>query len=265
MSEQPVILSVEGGIATLTLNRPKQMNSFNADMQHAFQEAIQKVNQDRAIRVLVLTGEGRGFSAGQDLKADEVAFDEKGNPPDFETVIAHYYKPLILSLRTVRVPTIAAVNGVAAGAGVSLAMACDITIATESASFILAFSQIGLVPDSGASWNLAKYVGQARATGLAFLGNRLPATTAKAWGLIWDVVADDQFEVTVNELAERMAAMPTNALVNIRHLIEKAYCNPLATHLDEEAAVMGELGRSGDYREGVTAFIEKRQPNFKGD
>ncbi|MBP6562539.1 MAG: 2-(1,2-epoxy-1,2-dihydrophenyl)acetyl-CoA isomerase [Neisseriaceae bacterium] len=259
--------AVADGVATLTLNRPERMNSLHAAMHLEVRSALDAVAAAAAtgaVRVLVLTGAGRGFCAGQDLAAEEARFDAAGNPPDLGQVVRDYYQPLILQLQALPVPTVAAVNGVAAGAGASIALACDLVVATASASFIQAFAKIGLIPDTGGTWFLPRRVGMARAMGMALLGDKLSATEAQAQGLIWSVVADAAFAPSVKALAAQLAAAPTQALVHIRHVMRASLGHDLTTQLGLEASVMTELGRSADFREGVMAFTEKRPAVFKG-
>ena len=261
---ETILFEVDSGIARLTLNRPDKMNSFNALMQHELRVALDQVQVDTSTRVLVLTGAGRAFSAGQDLADEEVRFTPGETPPDMGDVVERHYKPLIMRLQNLRVPTIAAVNGVAAGAGSSVALACDLVIATQSASFIQAFSKIGLIPDTGGTWFLPHKVGMARAMGLALLGDKLPATTAAKWGLIWSVVEDDVFAETVQNLASKLAVAPTKGLVRTRQAMMAASTHSLEQQLSMEAGLMRELGRSADFIEGVAAFLEKRPAVFKG-
>lgn len=264
MSYDTILYSVSGGVATLTLNRPDKLNSFNRTMHEEIQQVFKAIASDSSVRVLVIKGAGRGFCAGQDLSDPAVQFNDAGEVPDFEALVTSLYKPLILNLRALNVPTIAAVNGVAAGAGASLALACDLVIASKSAAFIQAFSQIGLIPDTGGTWFLPRLVGSARAMGLALLAEKLSAEEAEAWGLIWRAVDEVRFEEVVAELAHKIATMPTKALVEIRHLMERSTYTSLEKQLDDEARAMGILSQSDDYREGVTAFVEKRKPSFKG-
>lgn len=258
------LFTIQNGVATLTLNNPDKLNSFNQQMHREIQDAFVSVNTDPSIRVLVITGSGRAFSAGQDLGAPEVQFLDNGDAPDFSDIVKSLYKPLIISLRELKVPTIAAVNGVAAGAGASLALACDLVIASKSASFIQAFSQIGLIPDTGGTWFLPKLLGLPRAMGLAMLGEKLSAEQACEWGLIWQMVEDDIFVEETKKLSEKLAKMPTRALVETRFLMEKGMNNSLAQQLDQEAVAMGNLVKSQDFKEGVMAFKEKREPHFIG-
>jgi 2-(1,2-epoxy-1,2-dihydrophenyl)acetyl-CoA isomerase len=261
MSEPTILYAADGGIARLTLNRPGRLNSFNAHMHGEMRAALARAAAEGA-RVLVLTGAGRGFCAGQDL--GERQAEPGGARADLGASIERHYKPLVLALQGFPAPTIAAVNGVAAGAGASLALACDLVIAARSASFIQAFSKLGLVPDSGATWFLPRRVGSARALGLALLGERLPAAEAAAWGLIWRCVEDDAFAPEVDRLAEALAAGPTRGLVRTREAMQAAATNPLAAQLDLERDLQRELGYTDDYAEGVAAFAGKRAPRFTG-
>ncbi len=261
MSYQTILYDVTGGIARLTLNRPERLNSFNAAMHAELREALARVAGDGA-RVLVLTGAGRGFSAGQDLGERQAL--PGGARADLGESIERNYKPLVLALAGLPVPTIAAVNGVAAGAGASIALACDLVVAAKSAAFIQAFSRLGLVPDSGATWFLPRLVGSARALGLAMLGERLSAEQAAAWGLIWRCMDDAEFPAAVDRLAAELAAAPTRGLVRTREAMRAAATATLAEQLDRERDLQRELGYTDDYAEGVAAFAEKRAPRFAG-
>ena len=261
MSDPTILYAVSDGIARLTLNRPERLNSFNGQMHAEVRNALGRVAGDGA-RVLVLTGAGRGFCAGQDLGDRQVA--PGGARADLGESIERNYKPLVLALRNLPVPTIAAVNGVAAGAGASLALACDLVIAAKSASFIQSFGKLGLVPDSGATWFLPRLVGTARALGLAMLGDRLPAAEAAAWGLIWRCVEDAEFAATVDALAGQLASAPTRGLVRTREAMQAGSMNTLAEQLDLERDFQRELGYTDDYAEGVAAFAGKRAPRFTG-
>jgi 2-(1,2-epoxy-1,2-dihydrophenyl)acetyl-CoA isomerase len=261
MRYQTILYGVAGPVARLTLNRPERLNSLTAEMHAELRDALGRVAADGA-RVLVLTGSGRGFCAGQDLGERQPAPD--GARADLGESIERNYKPLVLALSALPVPTLAAVNGVAAGAGASIALACDLVVAAKSASFIQAFSRLGLVPDSGATWFLPRLVGSARALGLALLAERLPAEQAAAWGLIWRCVDDADFESSVERLAAELAAAPTRGLVRTREAMRAAATQTLAAQLDLERDFQRELGFTADYSEGVAAFAGKRAPRFTG-
>ena len=256
--------TVEAGVARLTLNRPDKLNSFTGEMHAELRAALDAVQADKTIRVLVLTGAGRAFCAGQDL-ADPDMQQVGGRMPDIGNVVEANYKPLILRLQNLRVPTIAAVNGIAAGAGASVALACDLVVASKSASFLQAFSKIGLVPDTGGTWFLPQRVGMARAMGLALLADKLPAAQAADWGLIWRCVDDADFTSEIDALARQLAAAPTKALVRTRQAMHAAPGHTLEQQLSFEGGFMRELGWSRDYAEGVQAFMEKRPPQFTGE
>ncbi|MBS0393212.1 MAG: 2-(1,2-epoxy-1,2-dihydrophenyl)acetyl-CoA isomerase [Proteobacteria bacterium] len=261
MSYESIQFSVADGIARLTLNRPDKLNSFTTAMHAEVRDALGRVTAEGA-RVLVLTGAGRGFCAGQDLSDRAVAPGGKG--ADLGASIEKNYAPLVLALRALPLPVIAAVNGVAAGAGANIALACDIVVAARSASFVQAFCRLGLVPDSGGTWFLPRLVGNARALGLALLGDKLPAAQAAEWGLIWRCVDDAELGVTVEALAAQLAAAPTLGLARTKQAIYGAWERTLAGQLDVERDLQRELGWSQDYAEGVAAFIEKRAPRFLG-
>jgi len=263
MSYQNILFEVQDGIARLTLNRPDKLNSFTTVMNAELLSALAAVQSDKTIRVLVITGAGRGFCAGQDLADPAMAVGPL--LPDIGAVIELHYRPLILALQNLRVPTVAQVNGIAAGAGVSLALACDLVIAAKSAYFLQAFSKIGLIPDTGGTWFLPQRVGMARAMGLAMLADKLPAEKAEQWGLIWQAVDDADLAATVDKLAAQLASMPTKALVRTRTAMHAAPNHTLEQQLSFEAGFMRELGWSRDFVEGVTAFMEKRAPRFTGE
>ncbi len=262
MNFNNIKFEIREGVATLTLNRPKSLNSFTSDMHAEVRTAMQQVIEDAQVRCLVITGAGRGFCAGQDL-GDRAQSNEDGSP-DVGASVVKNYNPLIRSIMHLPKPVICAVNGVAAGAGASIALACDIVLAARSASFIQAFCKIGLIPDSGGSWNLPRAVGLARAKGLALLGDRLPAETAEQWGLIWKCVDDEDLQTEAQKLAGHFAGQPTRALGRIKKLLHDSSSNTLEEQLVLEAEAMQELGQSDDYREGVAAFLEKRPADFKG-
>lgn len=262
VSYQTILFEAADGIARLTLNRPERLNSFNTAMHAEVRDALAGLERDGSARVLVLTGAGRGFCAGQDLSDRVVA--PGGAPPDLGPSIETGYKPLILALRRLPLPVIAAVNGVAAGAGANIALACDLVIAARSATFIQAFARIGLVPDSGGTWLLPRLAGHARALGLALLGDKLPAEVAAEWGLIWRCVDDERLAAEVDTLAARLAAAPTRGLARTKQAMLEGWSRTLEQQLDVERDYQQELGHSADYAEGVAAFMEKRNPRFTG-
>jgi 2-(1,2-epoxy-1,2-dihydrophenyl)acetyl-CoA isomerase len=232
-------------------------------MHGEVRDALDKLQADKTVRVLVLTGAGRGFCAGQDL--NDRAVEPGAAGVDLGESVEKYYAPLVKTLRTLPMPVICAVNGVAAGAGANLALACDIVLAAKSASFIEAFCKLGLIPDTGGTWVLPRLVGPARAMGLALLGDKLPAEKAEQWGLIWRCVPDEALMIEAMAMAEHFAAAPTKGLAFTKKAMLASWTNTLDEQLQMEAGMMRELGYSHDYREGVAAFIEKRQPHFKGN
>jgi 2-(1,2-epoxy-1,2-dihydrophenyl)acetyl-CoA isomerase len=258
---QNILFSNDGGIARLTLNRPERLNSFNTEMHAEVRAALDSLHTSPA-RVLVLSGAGRGFCAGQDLNDRAVA--PGGRAPDLAASIEQNYKPLVLALRALPLPVIAQVNGVAAGAGANIALACDLVIAARSASFVQAFARLGLVPDSGGTWFLPRLIGTARALGLALLAEKLSAEQAAQWGLIWRCVADEELAAVVDELAQQLAVAPTLGFARTKQAIYEGYGRTLAEQLDVERDYQGELGRSADYAEGVAAFAAKRTARFTG-
>ncbi|UOD51155.1 2-(1,2-epoxy-1,2-dihydrophenyl)acetyl-CoA isomerase PaaG [Orrella daihaiensis] len=263
MSYQTITVEIKDSVARITLNRPDKLNSFTGQMHAELRDALDGLQSGGEARVLVLTGAGRGFCAGQDL-ADPELKDAAGQMADLGSVVEKNYKPLVMRLQELKMPTIAAVNGIAAGAGASLALACDMTIAKTSASFMLAFSKIGLIPDTGSTWFYPNRIGMARALGAAMLAQKLPAAKAADWGLIWEAVEDNEFDARVTGLATELAAMPTKALVRTRQAMRASMTETLQSQLGLEGKWMSELGASYDYAEGVRAFIEKRAPVFKG-
>jgi 2-(1,2-epoxy-1,2-dihydrophenyl)acetyl-CoA isomerase len=261
MSYQHILFDITGGVARLTLNRPDRLNSFNTAMHAEVREALGRVGGSDA-RVLVITGAGRGFCAGQDLGDRAVA--PGGTAADLGESIEKNYKPLVLALRSLKMPVVAAVNGVAAGAGANIALACDIVIAARSATFVQAFSKLGLVPDSGGTWSLPRLVGNARAMGLTLLGEKLSAEQAAQWGLIWRCVEDAELSAVVDGLATQLAGAPTRGLARTKQALYEGWGRTLEEQLDIERDYQRELGYTADYAEGVAAFTQKRPPQFKG-
>ena len=262
MTYQNILFTIEQGIATLTLNRPDKLNSFTQAMHEEVRDAIAKVNADNSVRVFVLTGAGRGFCAGQDLSDRAVEPGSKG--VDLGESVEKNYAPLVLALKALPMPVICAVNGVAAGAGANLALACDIVIAGKSASFVEVFCKLGLIPDTGGTFFLPRLIGSARAMGLAMLGEKLTAEKAEDWGLIWKCVEDAQLAEEARKLAVHFSTAPTKGLAYTKQALAASGTNTLPQQLALEARMMSDLGNSDDYREGVAAFMEKRTPQFKG-
>ncbi|EMT0929285.1 2-(1,2-epoxy-1,2-dihydrophenyl)acetyl-CoA isomerase [Acinetobacter baumannii] len=262
MDYQNIIAEEKNGVGYLTFNRPKALNSFNVDMHREVAEVLNQWTKNSDVRCVVISGEGRGFCAGQDL-GDRVV-DPNAEAPDLGYSIETYYNPLIKTIVNMPKPVICAVNGVAAGAGANIALACDLVIAAKSANFVQAFCRLGLVPDSAGTWFLPRAVGHARAMGLALLGDKLPAETAKEWGMIWDVVEYAELKTKVTELAERLAKQPTFGLSLIKKAIHQSSNNTFDEQMLLERDLQRIAGRSEDYREGVQAFMNKREPNFKG-
>ncbi|MFA7274859.1 MAG: enoyl-CoA hydratase-related protein [Crocinitomicaceae bacterium] len=249
----------ENGVATLKLNRPEVFNSFNQKMAFDLQKALDDCAQDESVRCIVLVGEGKAFCAGQDLAE---ATDPNG--PELKSIVREHYNPIIERLRTIEKPIVAAVNGVAAGAGANIALACDIVIAKESASFIQAFSKIGLIPDSGGTFMLPRLVGWQKASALMMTGEKVMATEAAAMNMIHKAIPDEEFEAKVKELTENLAQMPTLGLGLTKRALNESFTNNLTQQLAAEEILQTQAGQSHDFNEGTTAFLEKRKPNFIG-
>ena len=254
-------LKIENKIATIKLNRPEVFNSFNREMAFSLHDTLDACEKNDEVRAIVLTGNGKAFCAGQDLK--EVTDPDLN--PGFKKILEEHYNPIITRIRAIKKPIIAAVNGVAAGAGANIALACDVVVAHEKVSFIQAFSLIGLVPDSAGTFFLPRLIGFQKALALAMLGDKISAEEADKMGMIYKVIPLESFEEDVNKLALKLANMPTKALGLIKELFNKSMTNDLESQLALESKLQIEAAQSNDYAEGVAAFIEKRKPEFKGN
>jgi 2-(1,2-epoxy-1,2-dihydrophenyl)acetyl-CoA isomerase len=261
MSGPSILVERRAGYRVVTLNRPDRLNAFNDAMHGELRRAIEEIEADETCRAVMITGAGRGFCAGQDLNDRLVAPGEKLPP---STSLEQHYNPLVRKLRSLPFPVVAAVNGVAAGAGCNIALACDIVIAGRSASFVQSFAHIGLIPDSGGTWVLPRLVGDARARGLALLAAPLPADQADQWGLIWKCVDDAALAAEAQKLCEHFASAPTQGLALIKRALNASATNTLDAQLDLERDLQGMARAMPDYIEGVRAFMEKRKPNFTG-
>ena len=254
-----ILFTKENGVGIIRFNRPKVYNCFTRQLAFETMEALQDCAEDTSIRCVYITGEGKAFCAGQDLQE---AISE--GEPTLSTILKEHLGPLVNKIRALEKPVVAAINGVAAGAGVSVALACDVTIATQSASFIQAFSKIGLIPDSGATFFLPRLVGYQKASALMLLGDKVSATDAEAMGMIYKVVADEDFEAVSMKIAQKLANMPTKALAYTKQLLQQSSANDFTSQLDLEHDMQVKAGNTEDYAEGVAAFLEKRKPKFEG-
>lgn len=262
MTDQTILSEVRQGVCFITLNRPEVLNSFNADMAAALRAVLGRAGSDEQVRAVLITGSGRAFCAGQDLAAVVPAAGEPA--ADLGAIVVRDYNPIILAIRALEKPVVAAVNGIAAGAGANLAFACDLVIAAEEASFVQSFAKVGLIPDSGGTYFLPRLVGLPRATALTMLGERIPATQAEQWGLIWKVVPGPTLHDVAESTAIHLATQPTRGLGLIKRGLNRSLANDLDAQLDFEAELQREAGRTADYAEGVQAFLAKRPPTFTG-
>ncbi|HEX6265743.1 MAG TPA: 2-(1,2-epoxy-1,2-dihydrophenyl)acetyl-CoA isomerase PaaG [Burkholderiales bacterium] len=256
-----ILVSLDGGVLGVTLNRPDKLNAFNPEMHQLLRKALERARDESAVRAVLLTGAGRGFCTGQDLSERNVSSDA---PLDLSVSLGSHYNPLVRRLRELPKPVVCAVNGVAAGAGANIALACDLVIAARSASFVQSFSRLGLVPDSGGTWFLPRLVGSARAMGLALLGEKLTAEEAQRWGMIWRVVEDEALMKEAASIAQTLAQGPTKGYGLLKKALLASAGNSLDAQLDLERDLQREAGLTQDYREGVAAFMQKRKPEYKG-
>jgi 2-(1,2-epoxy-1,2-dihydrophenyl)acetyl-CoA isomerase len=256
-----ILVSRDTGVLAITLNRPDKLNAFNPEMHQLLRKALEQARDETEVRAVLLTGAGRGFCAGQDLSERNVSSDA---PLDLSVSLGSHYNPLVRRLRELPKPVVCAVNGVAAGAGANIALACDLVIAARSASFVQSFARLGLVPDSGGTWFLPRLAGAARAMGLALLGEPLSAEQAEQWGLIWKVVDDEKLSGEATSLARSLAAGPTKGYGLVKKALRASWGNSLDAQLDLERDLQREAGLTQDYRESVSAFMQKRKPDYKG-
>lgn len=264
MNYDNILYEINGKVAVITLNRPERLNALSGGLLRDLQEALKQADADDRVGAILLTGSGRGFSSGADLAdPNDMPLDGNGKL-DLGKALQERYNPIVKHMRGMAKPVIGAANGIAAGAGCSLVLACDITLAARSAKFLLAFVNIGLIPDAGATWFLPQRVGSQRALGMSLLGEKLPAEEAKQWGLIWDVVDDEVLQETALQMAEKLANGPAQAIARIKKTTYAADDNDLATQLDMERDLQRECGVTADFAEGVTAFMQKRPAQFKG-
>ncbi len=258
--EPTILFDIQQGVALIRLNRPKVYNSFNREMALALQSALDKCRADKSVRVMLLTGNGKAFSAGQDL-AEVVAEDG----PSMYTILAEHYNPIVERIRQLEMPVVCAVNGVAAGAGANIALCCDIVVAAESASFLQAFSKIGLIPDSGGTYFLPRLIGMQRATALMMLAERVSAADAAAMGMIYKVFPDESLEAEALKIASQLAALPALGLAYTKHVLNLSLNNNLSQQLQAEEEWQVRAGQTEDFQEGVAAFLEKRPPRYRSD
>jgi 2-(1,2-epoxy-1,2-dihydrophenyl)acetyl-CoA isomerase len=263
MTYQHIAVETVDSVLTITLNRPDVLNSFNTQMAKELQGALKYAADERAVRAVLLTGAGRGFCAGQDLA--EALPQANGPMPDISEIVRNNYNPIIRAIRNLEKPVICAVNGVAAGAGANLAFACDLTIAAEEATFVESFAKLGLIPDTSGTFFVPRLIGPQRATGMFFLGEKLSATKAKEWGLIWDVMPHAVLHGSAHALAKQLACQATRGFGLTKRAMNQSFGNDLDRQLEVEADAMQEAGRTADYREGVAAFLEKRKPVYRGE